>query len=207
MKCTILCNKEEGRNKWMNDYLVKLYAKEGTAELKKDLDKNTYTFELNDKLQYIYNTKGEKNMTRSDMKGRCFEFFSSLANSLSDSYELVGSYNKDVSVYLIPTGTIDELSYYGKPKLSFRVSDHWNWYSNLKKCKDKTRVQCRSMDMPWARHREDEQCATKPRYGWQVAVYGNDGVYHHVFGEKFNRKTKEWSWEEKSLQDVLAMIQ
>ena len=146
-------------------------------------------------------------MTKNEKKRLCLDYMNLLAKEFSNQYELVGSCNKDVSVYLIPNGTINELSYYGKPKLSFRVSDHWNWFSNVKKCKDRYHVQCQSVDMPRPRCRlHDDDSATKPRFGWQVAIYGNDGLYHHVFGERFDRKNHEWVWEQKDLADILKMI-
>lgn len=146
-------------------------------------------------------------MTIKEKRESCIEFMNKLAMELKDQYEFVGSCNKDVSAYLIPNGTISELSYYGKPKLSFRVSDHWNWFSNVKKCKDRYHVQCHSVDMPRPRCRlHDDEGPTKPRIGWQVAIFGNDGRYHHVFGERFDRENHAWVWEEKQISEVLAMV-
>ncbi len=145
-------------------------------------------------------------MTRKEKETACIEFFNALADALKETYEVVASCNNDISAYLIPKGSIDKLSYYGKPELSFRVSDHWNWFSNLKKCDIPNYVQCMSMDMPWARRREEESKSTKPRYGIQVAIFGKDGRYHHVYGEKFDRRTKEWSWEVDTLDNVIRMI-
>ena len=125
----------------------------------------------------------------------CGNFIASLAYLLWPRYELLPSCNRDISRYLIPVGTKPELSYYGKPDKSFRFSDHWNWYSSAKKCADETIVQCRSLDMPWTRQREEPGKATKPRYGIQVCIYSAaDGCYHHVYGDKFDRKAKTWAW-------------
>ena len=144
-------------------------------------------------------------MNREKEKRLCMDFFNELAKLLTD-YEQVGSCNHDDSVYLVPFGTVNQISYYGKPSMSFRVSDHWNWYSSLKKCDVETMVQCRSIDMPWAKHRLDKDKASKPWYGWQVALCDKDGIYHHVYGKRFDRKQRKWMWEQKSLQDVLAML-
>lgn len=137
----------------------------------------------------------------------CLDFICTLAEALSETYELVGSCNKDTSMYLIPKGTIDELSYYGKPALSFRYSDHWNWFSNTKKCKDRYHIQCHSVNIPWPEwRRSDSDKATCARTGFQVAIYGKDKQYHHVFGDYFNRETRKWKWKERKLKDVLAMV-
>ena len=143
-------------------------------------------------------------MNKEEKISKCTAFFEELALKLAGSYEVVGSCNNDISSYLIPEGTISDLSYYGKPAASFRFSDHWNWFSSIRKCSDPTYVQCRSVDMPWCRKREEEGKPTKPIYGIQVAFYGSDGLYHHVFGEKFDRKTKTWDWVEQSVDDVMA---
>ena len=65
---------------------------------------------------------------------KCEEYFMILSELLSETHEVVGSCNKDISKYLIPKGTASELTYYSKPKNSVRISDHWNWYANLNKC-------------------------------------------------------------------------
>lgn len=136
-------------------------------------------------------------LNRQQKIEKCQVFLARLAYLLGYHYELLPSCNHDFSRYLIPSGSKNELSYYGKPDMSFRLSDHWNWYSSLTKCSDPGMVQCRSLDMPWVRKREKEGKATEPRYGIQVALFdAATGCYHHVFGEKFNRKTKTWSWVE-----------
>ena len=70
-----------------------------------------------------------------DLKA-CENFFSELTRILDGKYEVVGSCNQDISRYLIPAGTKEQITYYGKPELSFRISDHWSWDSNVKKCHD-----------------------------------------------------------------------
>ena len=137
---------------------------------------------------------------------RCAEFFNALGEALGDDYEIVGSINDDKSAYLIPKGSIDQLSYYGKPDRSIRISDHWNWYSSLKKCKDPDMIQCESVDIPWERNRTCEGRASKPIIGAQVAVYGADGKYHHVYGERYDRWTERWNWRERSISDVVKLL-
>lgn len=135
------------------------------------------------------------NLSKLEKIIKCANFIESLACLLGPKYVLVPSCNQDISRYLIPAGSESELSYYGKPDKSFRFSDHWNWYSSTYKCTDETMVQCKSLDIPWARKREEPGKATKPRYGLQVCVYSAaDGCYHHIYGDKFDRKTKTWTW-------------
>ena len=136
---------------------------------------------------------------------KCEEFFSNLCAILSDTYEVVGSCNRDLSQYLIPKGTISELSYYSKPAKSFRISDHWNWYSSLKKCSNPHYIQCFSVDIPRAEKRTDYGKATKPKYGIQVSVIGGDGKYHAVYGEIYDRKTGAWNWLETEPADIAEM--
>lgn len=129
-----------------------------------------------------------------DKLDACKRFFADLSKELEETYTIVGSCNQDNSVYLVPNGTEDQITYYGKPAKSFRISDHWNWYSNINKCSNPNYIQCLSVDAPYAFKRNDDGKATKPRMLCQVAVVGEDGKYHAVFGEVFDRKTKRWSW-------------
>ena len=145
-------------------------------------------------------------MTRSNKTYACKEFFETLSKILNDSYEVVASCNRDISEYLIPKGTMSELTYYSKPALSFRFSDHWNWYAALYKCDKEHYIQCFTKDMPWTRPREREGMPSKPREGTTVCVMGGDGQYHVVFGEKFNRKTKKWEWIESDPADIAEMV-
>lgn len=136
---------------------------------------------------------------------KCEQFIRDLQEALSDEYEMVGSCDQDKSMYLIPKGTIDELSYYGKPTLSFRASDHWNWYANINKCDDPRKIQCYSVDIPWAKQRAGEGKPSTPVLGIQVAIFGRDNRYHHVYGEKFDRRNKTWEWEETDPKNVASM--
>lgn len=139
-------------------------------------------------------------MRNRDLKA-CEKFLREVQRILDGRYEIVGSCNRDISKYLIPIGTEKQITYYGKPELSFRISDHWNWYSNTKKCRDASYVQCESADMPLARERTDER-ATNPRKGLQVAIQGTDGKYHHVFGYKWNSETEEFCWIKNDPMDI-----
>lgn len=140
---------------------------------------------------------------RQYMRHYCNVFFDLLANELWQGYEVIGSCNKDFSRYLIPFGTADEITYYSKPIWSFRISDHWNWWASLKKCSNPGYVQCRSLDMPWVRTRKSPEGSSEPQAGIQVAICDADGIYHHVYGELFDRKTKKWCWIENKPEDII----
>ena len=145
-------------------------------------------------------------MTNIEKVEACKEFFNSLSKILESTYEVVASCNQDISKYLIPKGTIGDLTYHSKPDASFRISDHWNWYSNLKKCPNPNYIQCLSVDMPRAKKRPDYGKASKPIDGIQVSVIGKDGKYHAVYGEIFDRKTKKWNWLETDPADIAEMV-
>ena len=80
----------------------------------------------------------EKNISIEEKQAMCTEFFNDLCNELKDTHTLVKSCNKDYSAYLVPKGTEDQISYSSKPVGSYRISDHWNWYANIKKTLTKT---------------------------------------------------------------------
>lgn len=134
---------------------------------------------------------------------KCWDFFNELSYLLSEQYEIVKSCNQDLSRYLIPKGTIDELTYTGKPIKSFRLSDHWNWYSNLKKCPDENYIQCFSTGAPNAKRRTEPGKATSPVTAIQVCLYCKDGKYRCVYGERFNKNTKQWEWIESDPKDII----
>lgn len=146
-------------------------------------------------------------MTFAEKKLACNQFFNELASALCDSYEIIASCNADFSRYLVPIGTVSQITYYGKPKKSFRVSDHWNWYANTQKCENPNYIQCLSVDMPWAKKRPSEGKASKPITGIQVSLVGDDGKYHVIFGERYDRKKREWTWVESSLSSVLDILE
>lgn len=145
-------------------------------------------------------------MKKEEMMAKCRAFFNDLANILKESYEMVGSCNKDLSAYLVPIGTSGEISYTSKPDKSFRISDHWNWYANVNKCPNERYIQCLSVDMPRAKRRKAPGAPSSPWWGCQVALIGDDGKYHAVYGEVYDKKTKSWSWIEAKASDVAQMI-
>ena len=147
-------------------------------------------------------------MTPVTQMQACIEFFNQLSEILvkSGAYEVIKSCNQDLSAYLIPKGTISDLSYSNKPAKSFRVSDHWNWYSNLKKNPDPHYIQCYSVDLPRAKKRNEPGKASTPIQAAQVGYFDEDNKYHAVFGEIFDRKTKTWDWLEADPEDVLNWL-
>lgn len=163
-------------------------------EFKERIEANRKLGEFN-----LYN--GMELARRDEDLEACEEFMKEMQRILDGKYEILGSCNKDISKYLIPIGTKSQVTYYGKPEKSFRISDHWNWYSNTKKCRDFSYVQCESVDMPKARERKDGY-ATKPRKGLQVAIQGTDGKYHHVFGYKWNPEQEEFEWVSNNPMDI-----
>lgn len=143
-------------------------------------------------------------MDREEKMVACKKFFDELAKQLV-SYDVVKSCNQDLSAYLIPTGTIEALTYYDKPDKSFRISDHWNWYANVNKCEKSNYIQCFNPDLPWAKRRTDPGKASKPIYACQVAFFYNN-MYRVVYGEKFDRKTRKWSWVDNTVENVIATL-
>ena len=135
---------------------------------------------------------------------KCWEFFSELSHVLIEEhdYKLIRPKGGYKAAYLIPKGTEKQLSYYGKPVLSFRCSDDWNWYTSKKRCPDPEQIQCHSVDIPGPLRREDND-GTKPIKGWNVAFYGSDNKYHCVYGTYFDRTDLRWGWKETSVQEVI----
>lgn len=146
----------------------------------------------------------------TNMKMRkCVEFFDELASLLSDRYEMVCPFDKTgyrSDKYLVPKGTAEEITYYGKPVRSFRVSTHWNWRENLEKCANEGYIQCFCPDLPWAKRRLEASGRSEPIHAATVAYYGDDGKYHVMFGEYWNRKTKTWGWNESDPNEVFDQL-
>ena len=140
-----------------------------------------------------------------DMKQKCINFITILQELLPE-YEMVGSCNHDVSLYLIPNGTQDQITYHSKPAKSFRMSDHWNWYANINKCENENYIQCLSVDVPYPRKRLAPGKPSKSIVAYQVAFCGENGVYHAVYGETYNRKTKTWGWIEATPEEVVKQL-
>jgi len=141
-----------------------------------------------------------------ERKNKCKLFFNELAKELGDSYEKIDSCNKDESAYLVPKGTGEQISYYGKPDRSFRYSDHWNWYSNIRKCEDESIIQCYNADIPGPRNRIEEGKASKPRFVIQVGYCDKDSIYHAVYGEIFDKESNEWTWLDNNPKEIAKRI-
>lgn len=144
-------------------------------------------------------------MDNYKMSYLCTKFFDELVELLEGRYELIQSCNGDFSRYLVPVGTSDQITYYGKPDKSFRISDHWSWYSNLNKCSNPNYIQCLNTDLPWVQSRRDDK-ATRPIKAYQVALIGSDGKYHSVYGETYNKNRHKWSWKNADPKEVAKMI-
>jgi len=142
-------------------------------------------------------------MNFKEKLNKCNRFFDNMVVLLWSSHNEMGSCNKDASRYLVPSGTENEVTYNSKPRNSLRVSDHWNWYASTKKCSNEHYIQCLSVNAPYARKREAEGKASKPITAIQVCLLGDDDKYHVVYGEKYDKKTKTWTWIESSPQ-ILA---
>lgn len=144
-------------------------------------------------------------MTRREKYKACIEYFNKLSETFAD-YEVIRSNNNDNSIYLIPNGTVKQLSYHSKPAMSFRCSDHWNWYASLKKCSDEHYIQCFSVDMPYPRKRTAPGLHSKSIFGISVMYADMSGVYHCVYGEKYDKKTKSFVWIETPIETVMKRI-
>jgi hypothetical protein len=144
-------------------------------------------------------------MTIKEKNENCVAFFDALCDMLADSYERYASCNQDISAYLCPIGTTDEVTYYGKPEGSFRVSNHWNWYANTNKCSNPKQIQCYCTGLPWAHRRAAPDKAGKPIMASCVCIY-RFGRYHVVYGEYFDRKTKTWKWIDRTPEEVITMF-
>lgn len=140
-----------------------------------------------------------------EMEQKCLDFFYGLGVMLDKAYETKGSCNMDMSQYLCPKGTTNQVTYNSKPEKSFRISDHWNWYSNMRKCPDKEYIQCYTDDLPAPKERCSDKGASIPIIGRCIALFEN-GAYHVVYGEKYDKETRRWSWIEDSLENVLAKV-
>ena len=152
----------------------------------------------------------------------CVKFFKDLTTLLKDDYETMGSgkmpwnffvEGKDKGIfrlndhYLFPFGTKDQITYYTKPYWSFRISDHWNWYEPVKRCKQKNYIQCFNVDLPRISTRYvDENTKSEPWNAIQVAIFGNhkDEAYHCVYGSYMDKSTHTWKWMDNTPENVIA---
>ena len=131
-------------------------------------------------------------MTHEQKVRNCKAMWKKLTKKLFNTHNVVGSCNADSTLYLVPVGTSNQISYYGKPKNSFRYSDHWSWYANLRKCEDPDYIQCFCVDMPKPEKRTS-RLATIPIEAVCIAKT-DDGNYHVVYGDYFDGTT--WKWKE-----------
>ena len=131
-----------------------------------------------------------------DMMGDCIAWYNKLVTLLEPfGYKSVTSnspHSKDR--YLVKEGDQNLISWTSKPAKSFRVSNHWNWRANKNKCENPSYIQCYTRDMPWARKRRDDGVGTRPMIGCAVAFFTENKEYKVVYGEKFDRMTKTWSY-------------
>lgn len=144
-------------------------------------------------------------MTIKKKNEKCVVFFNALSDLLESCYERLASCNQDISAYLCPVGTSSEVTYYSKPEESFRISDHWNWYANTKKCSNPKFIQCYCANLPWARRRPEPEKAGKPIMASCVCLFRN-GEYHVVYGECYDRKTKTWTWLDNSPKQISELV-
>lgn len=151
-------------------------------------------------------TREEKIIERAVCEEKCREFIFKLAELLPE-YKLIEGLSKGVSMFLIPEGTEGDVSWTGKPAKSFRFSGVWNWYTNAGNCPDLDVIQCESVDMPAPKERRGEGSGSIPWKGYQVAYYGDDHKYHHVYGLGYDRKRGHWFWnDDYTPEDVLTLL-
>lgn len=159
-------------------------------------------------MNFYFERKEIGEMTFEERRNKVKEFYNRLVDISKDHYFEVESCNNDASRYLLRNGTTrEDISYYSKPLWSYRMSDHWNWYTSERKCSDLKYIQCHSIDMPWARKRVYVDKATRPMRGWQVCIFSaDDGLYHCVYGEIFDRKEKKWYWVENDPKMIYEFV-
>ena len=139
----------------------------------------------------------------------CLEFFHKTAALVSDIYEELPSKSKHwPSICLVPKGTASQVTYYGKPVNSLRVAMNWNWRAGLDKCSIPKYIQCVTKDLPFvkARPKDHPERSSPPIFGNMVALFDTDNKYHCIFGEKYDRSSKTWSWVENTPERVAYML-
>lgn len=145
-------------------------------------------------------------MTFSEMSEKCKTFFEELTHILAETHEIIGSCNQDTSCYLIPKGTSDEITYHSKPQNSYRISDHWNWYANIKKCPNERYIQCLSLDLPYAKPRKYSGGPSNPIKANAVCAIDSKGIYRVIYGEKYDKKSKQWIWVETDPREYAKSV-
>lgn len=149
----------------------------------------------------------EMKIQKQNRMDACNEYFNELAKLLEQSHMVMLSSNKDQSRYLIPNGTDNEVTYYGKPFHSFRVSNHWNWKANIRKCVDPRHVQCFTKDLHYPFHRPKSGMASKPVLACCVCYYGLDKLYHVVCGEVYDHVNRSTHFIRRDPKEVIAEMQ
>ena len=110
----------------------------------------------------------------------CFQFFKEVAVLLDDIYEVVPGRSKQwKSFCLVPKGTANQVTYYGKPVNSLRVAMNWNWRAGLDRCSIPNHIQCVTPDLPFVKPRPKEhpewsdfwKYGGPVRHGPQIPLY------------------------------------
>ena len=143
-------------------------------------------------------------MEFKEKQEKCNQYFNGLYELLKDTHDRRTNKTRDrrPDKYIFPKGTGDEITNVGKPKDSFRYSNKWNFYKNGKG-EMLPEVQCYSEDFP---HAHTDSLGHGPQgsvLAYSVCFYGEDGRYHVVYGERYNRKTKKWDWVESDPEDAI----
>lgn len=151
----------------------------------------------------------------------CVKFFKGLKDLLNEEYQHMGTgvCPKNYFVegtkkgifrlndhYLFPNGTKKQITYYGKPYWSFRLSDHWNWYEKTANCKQQNYIQCFNVDLPIITHRfVDNEERSSVCSAIQIALFGNkeDEAYHCIYGAYKDKESHEWRWMETTPEEVV----
>lgn len=136
---------------------------------------------------------------------RCRQFMLDLEKTIGIDYKHFNSCNRDISSYLIPKGTEKQITYHSKPEKSFRFSDHWNWYTNEKKCDDLNYVQCFSVNLPEPNNRIAYGKGSEPIRAIQIAFYFK-GKYYAVFGDYYDFSSNKWKWIDSYPRDVAGLL-
>ena len=113
--------------------------------------------------------KGETIM-KFDLFEKIIEY--SKENTYTDFHEAHGFYTG----YIIPNGM--KLSYGPHPEGTIRISNHWSWYANIKKCSNREFIQCYLYNTQ-PNQRENNNCSSKPIKKVEIAVCHN-GIYYPI---------------------------
>ncbi len=129
--------------------------------------------------------------TKEETEKICADFWEKLSNYLREKGYLETK-SKAKSRYLVPSGTENEITWMGKPEFSFRYSNHWNFYTDLKNNPNPNAIQCLNPDIAPAYSRKSPEKGSRPVKGIAVAFYFN-GHYRTICGQKYDLITDTWS--------------